>query len=74
MKSWTTRLIATDILDPTTGEPLYVDAKIRPKWYWLLKRIWLFISIVWRKWETARIGWLTAWEVSRVAEGLSERR
>jgi hypothetical protein len=54
-----------------TGEPLYVDAKIRPAWYWTWRRVRLFLIIVWRRYEASRIDWRTAWAVSRVAKGLT---
>ena len=53
---------------------LWAVAKIRPRWYWWLKRLWLFSRIVWRMPDSdprcTRIDWRTAWEVARVAEGL----
>jgi hypothetical protein len=27
--------------------------------------MWLFVRIVWRKWDNSRIGWNTAWKVSK---------
>ena len=71
MKWWTTVLAPTDISDPRTGEPLYVAAKVRPAWYWNWRRVCLFLSIVWRKYEVSRIDWRTAWAVSKVAKGLT---
>ena len=31
-----------------------------------MNRIWFFLTIVWRKWHVGRIGWSTAWEVSKI--------
>jgi len=45
---------------------LWVRAKVRPWWYWLAARAWLFSYIVWRRQETARMDWRTAWDVSHV--------
>lgn len=70
--TWTSALRPTDITDPATGEPLYVCAKIRPRWYWGVRRVWLFVRIVWRRWETERLNWSTAWAVSTVARGLTK--
>jgi hypothetical protein len=44
-------LIATDITDPATGEPLYVTVKRRPLWWWLWKRACLLCGIAWRRWD-----------------------
>jgi len=74
MKWWTYCLVVTDIrnpLDPST--PLYADAKIRPAWYWCYRRVGLFLSILWRKYEAARIDWRTAWSVSECAVGLTRK-
>lgn len=72
--TWTSALRPTDITDPATGEPLYVMAKIRPHWYWGVRRLWLFARIVWRRWDTdtSRLDWRTAWAVSKVARGISQ--
>ncbi len=48
----------------------WLNAKVRPCWYWWLRRIRLFSVIVWRTWDTARLDWSTAWEVSECAVGL----
>ena len=69
---WTSALRPTDLTDPATGEPLYVVAKIRPRWYWRCRRCWLFARIVWRRWETGRLDWRTAWAVAAVAKGLTQ--
>ena len=45
---------------------LYVYAKVRPRWYWTLKAAWLFVRIVWRRWDTARLDWGTAWQIAFV--------
>ncbi len=71
MKQWTTALVPTDLNDPYTGEPLCVYAKIRPAWYWTWRRVCLFASIVWRRYEVSRMDWRTAWAVSRCAVGLT---
>ena len=41
-------LVQTDIQDPATGEALYVCAKVRPRWYWRMRSLQLFLGIVWR--------------------------
>jgi len=57
----------TDIPNPLEpGEPLYVWYRIRPRWYWQLKRLWLFARIVWRWHDTQRLDWRTAWTVARI--------
>ena len=61
---WTTRLTPTDLYDPATNEPLYVYAKIRPRWYWHWKRFTLFAAIVWRKWEDVRLTAKMAWDIA----------
>ena len=68
---WTPRLVQTDITDPATGEPLYVYARIRPRWYWTMRKLWLFVRIVWRPYEGGRIAWRTAWDVAFVSVGLT---
>jgi len=75
--TWTSVRVQTDIHDPATGEPLYVDAKVRPCWYWFAMKVKLFLSIVWREWEPGyRIGWGTAWAVAGIVhdDGLTRRR
>jgi hypothetical protein len=42
----------------------WVYAKVRPLWYWQLRRAWLFVRIVWRRWDTARLDWRTAWQIA----------
>jgi len=67
--TWGSRFMPTDIPDPATGEPLYVWAKVRPRWYWLACRVWLFLGIVWRRIDTRipdRLGWRTAWDVAGI--------
>jgi len=49
---------------------LWAYAKVRPRWYWLWRRIGLFLSIVWRRYE-GRLGIALSWDVSKVAVGLS---
>ena len=62
---WGHVLAPTNLHDPETGNPLYVWAKIRPAWYWTLRRWWLFASIVWREWEPGyRLSIKTAWSVA----------
>lgn len=73
MKSWTTVLAATDVRG-YGGESLYAHALVRPRWYWFLRRMKLFLSIVWREWETGyRLSISTAWSVSEVAKGLTAK-
>jgi hypothetical protein len=63
----------TDVRD-YNGEPLYAEAIVRPSWYWNLRRLKLFLSIVWRKWDEGyRLSISTAWSVSEVAKGLTGR-
>ncbi len=51
--------------------------KVAPKWYWGLRRIKSFLGIVWRVWDknedgsNYRISISTAWDVSRVAMGIT---
>jgi len=74
---WTSRLVPTDVRDPDTGEPLYVNAKVRPRWYWWLMKVRLFLALVWREWEPGiRIGWRTAWEVAGIVhdDGLTAQK
>jgi len=56
--------------ESTTGGWLF--AKVRPRWYWFLRRVKLFALIVWRRWDAqiSRMDWRTAWSVSEVAVGL----
>ena len=73
--NWKTELRPTDILDPATGDPLYVHARIRPQWFWVLRRMKLFLLIVWRVCDEppdgrkCRLSWSLAWDVSAVAMG-----
>jgi hypothetical protein len=67
-----TALVPTDIIDPATGEPLYIEVRVRPRWQmWILTRLWrvqLFLGIVWRRIDTRipdRLDWRTAWDVAR---------
>jgi len=39
---WKHELRPIDLHDPATGEPLYVIAAIRPRWYWTICRVRLF--------------------------------
>ena len=70
-----TCLVQTDIPNTVEGGYLYAYAKIRPKWYWTYKRIRLFLSIVWRRWEICcpRIGVSQAWDIAKVAKGLTKK-
>jgi len=71
MRNWTTVLAQTDVRDHN-GELLYADAIVRPNWYWNLRRLKLFLGIVWRKWDEGyRLSIATAWSVSEVAKGLT---
>ena len=51
---------------------LWCYAKVRPRAYWLLRRIRLFALIVWRRYDPGcdRLDWRTAWDVAACAEGL----
>jgi hypothetical protein len=72
---WTTRRVQTDIYSREWGY-LYTDAKVRPAWYWFYRRLCLFAGIVWRRIDSQipdRLDWLTAWEVSAVAKGLTSQ-
>jgi len=73
MKNWSTVMAQTDVRG-YNGEPLYCDALVRPNWYWNLRRLKLFLSIVWRKWDQGRLSIATAWSVSEVAKGLTAGR
>lgn len=66
--NWRTELRPTDVYTGE-GQQLYVYARIRPSWYWTVRQIRLFLKIVWRRYESDRIDWDTAWEVSKVARG-----
>lgn len=61
---WGTALAQTDLLG------LWVKAKVRPWPYWFIRRLGLFSVLLWRRYETSRIGWRLAWELSKVAVGL----
>ena len=52
---------------------LWIHAKVRPAWYWWLRRLHLFLGIVWRNYEGpgTRIDARTAWSVSHAAIGLT---
>lgn len=43
----------------------WVCAKIRPRWYWAYRKVWLFLRLVWRLPDSApgctRIDIQTAW-------------
>lgn len=41
-----TVLVPTDIVDPYTGEPLYVSYTIRPIWYLRLRQLKLWLDLV----------------------------
>ena len=56
-----TFLVATDINDPNTGEPLCVYFTPLPTWRWRLRQLRFFASILWRRHEDQRIGWRLAW-------------
>lgn len=74
LKNWTTVLAQTDV-HGRDGEPLYAHAIVRPRWYWFLRRVKLFLGIVWRRWDAqcSRIDIRTAWSVSEVAKGLTAK-
>jgi len=71
LRNWTTVLVQTDVW--ADGEALYAHAIVRPRWYWFLRRVKLFLGIVWRRFDPGctRMGIRTAWDVSKVAEGLT---
>jgi hypothetical protein len=50
---------------------LYVVGRIRPRWYWFLRRLWLSAQLVGRRWEPgcSRLTFAIAWEVAAVALG-----
>ena len=54
---------------------LWCGAKVRPAWFWWLKRVRLFLWLVWRRPDSdpacTRLDWDTAWSVSEVAVGLT---
>jgi len=45
----------------------WVNAKVRPRWYWWLRRVRLFSVIVWRWCDLARLDWRTSWVVAGIA-------
>jgi hypothetical protein len=57
---WGRVMAQTDIGDG------WINAKIRPRWYWTYRRLCLFAGIVWRRWDAqcTRLDWRTAWSVS----------
>ena len=71
---WGCAFVETDIPNTYEGGYCWTWAKIRPRWYWWIRRMQMFLEIVWRPFETSRIDWRTAWDVSKVARGLSFRR
>lgn len=48
----------------------WCHARVRPAWYWWLRRLRLFVLIVWRRYEISRLDARTAWDISRCAVGL----
>lgn len=68
-----TVMVRCEFNDPYTGLPLYVEREVRSIWYWRWQRVCLFLGIVWRDFHGARIGFLTAWEISHIAHGLTEK-
>ena len=47
-------------------------AQVRPRWFWLIRRVRLFFRIVWRKYDDqgeTRIDWRTAWDAGEAAVG-----
>ena len=62
--SWGSRFLPTDITDPATGEPLYMWAKVRPRWYWTACKLQRFLGIVWREDWGGRMSIWTAWAVA----------
>jgi len=47
------------------GYGAWVCAKIRPRWFWTLRRVKFFLSLVWCRYEESRIGWRLAWSISK---------
>jgi len=74
MKSWRRVFAETDVPNSMEGGNCYVWAKVRPRWYWFLRRVKLFLSIVWRPaWGDGRLDWRTAWEVSACGRGFTAK-
>lgn len=67
--------VQTDVPNPIDGGFCYAHAKVRPPWYWLCRRVRLFVLIVWRRFDPgcSRIDWSTAWQVSAASKGLEWR-
>ena len=55
---WGEAFLPTDVADS------WVWLKLRPRWYQWLRHIRLFLGIVWRHYETERIGWSLAWQIA----------
>jgi len=70
-------LVPTDIRDPDTGEPLYVEVDRWPPPWWLIlgRRLSLFARIVGRDYESGKLSWrtglsvATAWAVACIVHG-----
>ncbi len=58
---------------PTDIGQCWAWAKVRPRWYWMVRRVRLFCELVWRipVEGGVPIQAPTAWEVSKIAEGVS---
>ena len=70
-KCWREDFVESGVYDPETGNPLYCWEKVRPRWYWWMCGLSLFLRILWRPYdahpETGRalyLDWRTAWEIS----------
>ena len=63
---WGNAFLPTDL-----GLDTWCWAKIRPRWFWWLRHVKLFALILWRRYETTRLDWRTAWDISGPASGLS---
>jgi hypothetical protein len=37
-----------------------------PRWQIYLKRLWLFLGIVWREWGEGRLSIKTSWEIAGI--------
>lgn len=70
---WTERFMETDLPNPLEGGNLWTWAKVRPWWYWWYQRLSLFLFLAWRMYDEqgSPISVPTAWEVSKVAMGLT---
>ena len=73
MRYWRTALIPTGLPNTIQGGELYAVACLRPGWYWAIRRLREFVWWLWRPVEEGRSDWRTAWDISKIARGLTER-